>query len=222
MQLFSREYCAFSLLLFVPTNAYSCCCFVCCCRWPWSGYIWALIVWFYTFCWSLWRRLFLITLALNFSKCCIFLLVESLLFICAYCSFLLFSIGTINAHICKLSKVFPLQAWCGPEGGQRYDCGIRRGWMVSSTPQTHFTPGKDLVPILQGAGWAPGLVWMGGKSRPHQDSNPDRPACSQSLYRLSYLAHTYLQLLVQIINNKGFGNLFSCTDMIITWIIWLL
>ena len=30
----------------------------------------------------------------------------------------------------------------------------------------------------------------GGKSRPHRDSIPDRPAHSQSLYRLSYGAHT--------------------------------
>ena len=61
--------------------------------------------------------------------------------------------------------------------------------MVSSTPRPHFTPGKDPIPILQEAGWAPGPVWTGGKSRPHRDSIPDRPARSQSLYRLSYPAH---------------------------------
>ena len=48
--------------------------------------------------------------------------------------------------------------------------------MVSSTPRPHFTPGIDPVPILQEAGWAPGPVWTGGKSRPHRDSIPDRPA----------------------------------------------
>ena len=37
------------------------------------------------------------------------------------------------------------------------------------------TPGKDLVPIVQEAGWAPGPVWMGGKSRPHRDSILDCP-----------------------------------------------
>ena len=47
--------------------------------------------------------------------------------------------------------------------------------MVSSTPRPHFIPGKDPVPILQEAGWAPGPVWTGGKSRPHRDSIPDRP-----------------------------------------------
>jgi len=76
-----------------------------------------------------------------------------------------------------------------------HDRGTRRGWVVSSTPQPHFTPGKDLVPILQEAGWAPGLVWTGGKSHPHQDSIPDRPAHSQSLYRLSYPAHGVITTL---------------------------
>ena len=50
--------------------------------------------------------------------------------------------------------------------------------MVSSTPWPHFTPGKDPVPISQEAGWAPGPVQSGGKSRPHWDSIPDRPARS--------------------------------------------
>jgi len=48
------------------------------------------------------------------------------------------------------------------------------------------TPGKDHVPIVQEAGWTPGPVWTGGKSRPHRDSIPDRAAPSQSLYRLSH------------------------------------
>jgi len=45
-------------------------------------------------------------------------------------------------------------------------------------PRPHFTPGKDLVPILQEAGWAPGLVWMGGKSLPYWVLIPDHPARS--------------------------------------------
>ena len=67
-----------------------------------------------------------------------------------------------------------------------HDCGTRRGWVVSSTPWPHFTPGKDPVPIVQETGWAPGPVWTRGKSRPHRDSTPDLQARSQSLY----LAHT--------------------------------
>jgi hypothetical protein len=58
-----------------------------------------------------------------------------------------------------------------------------------------FTPGKDPVPILQEAGWAPGLVWTGGKSHPHQDSILDCPAGSQSLYQLSYPAHIAVCIL---------------------------
>ena len=76
-----------------------------------------------------------------------------------------------------------------------HDRGTRRGWVVSSTPQPHFTPGKDPVPILQEAGWASGPVWTGEKSRPHRDSIPDRPVRSQSLYRLSYRANLH-QMLV--------------------------
>ena len=53
------------------------------------------------------------------------------------------------------------------------------------------TSGKDPVPFVQGAGWAPGPVWTGGKSRPHQKSIPDRPARSQSLHRLSYPAQQF-------------------------------
>jgi len=45
--------------------------------------------------------------------------------------------------------------------------------VVSSTPWPHFTPGRDPVPIVQEAGWVPGQVWTGGKSRPHQDSIPE-------------------------------------------------
>ena len=66
-----------------------------------------------------------------------------------------------------------------------HDRGTRRGWVVSSTPRPHFTPGKISVPILQEAGRAPDTVWRGGKSRPHRDSIADLPARSQSLYRLS-------------------------------------
>ena len=36
--------------------------------------------------------------------------------------------------------------------------GTRRGWVVCSTPRPHCTPGKDPVPILQEAGWVPGII----------------------------------------------------------------
>jgi len=65
------------------------------------------------------------------------------------------------------------------------------GWGQPHAPAAS-TPGKDPVPIVQEAGRASGPVWMGGKSRPHRDSIPDRPAHSPSLYRLSYRAHIKL------------------------------
>jgi len=50
-----------------------------------------------------------------------------------------------------------------------------------------FTPGKDPVPIVQEAGWAPGPVWIGvEKLAPTGIRFPDLPARSESLYRLRY------------------------------------
>jgi hypothetical protein len=61
-----------------------------------------------------------------------------------------------------------------------------------STPRPYrFTPGKDLVPIVQEAGWAPGPVWTGAENlSPTGIRSTDRSARSQSLYRLSYQTHT--------------------------------
>ena len=54
-----------------------------------------------------------------------------------------------------------------------------------------FAPGKDPVPIVQEAGWAPGPVRTGAENlAPTGFRSPDCPARSQSLYRLSYLVHT--------------------------------
>jgi len=70
------------------------------------------------------------------------------------------------------------------------DYGTRRGWGVSVMPWPLFTPGKDPVPIVQEAVWAPGPVWTGAENlAPTGIRSPDRPARSQSLYRLSYPAH---------------------------------
>ena len=68
--------------------------------------------------------------------------------------------------------------------------GTRRGRGVSVTPRPLFTPGKDPVPTVQEAGWAPGPVWTGAENfAPIGIRFPDRPARSQSLYRLSYRPH---------------------------------
>jgi hypothetical protein len=72
------------------------------------------------------------------------------------------------------------------------DRGIRRGWGVNSTPQPHFTPGKDPVPIVQEGGWAPGPVWTAAENLALPGFNPRTvQPVAQSLYRLSYLAHNF-------------------------------
>jgi len=73
--------------------------------------------------------------------------------------------------------------------------GTRRGWGVSVTPRPLFTRGKDPVPIVQESGWVPGPVWTGAENlAPSEIRSPDRPACSQSLYRLSYPAQYKLAI----------------------------
>jgi hypothetical protein len=36
--------------------------------------------------------------------------------------------------------------------------------VVSVTPRPYFTPGKEAVPIVQEAGWAPVPVWTGAEN----------------------------------------------------------
>jgi hypothetical protein len=89
------------------------------------------------------------------------------------------------------------------------------GW---SAPRSgRFTPGKDPVPIVQEAGWAPELVWTCPKNlAPTGIPSPDRPARSQSLYRLSYAAHytslfNFIIIRVVLILN---GNITTCSVLI--------
>jgi hypothetical protein len=70
------------------------------------------------------------------------------------------------------------------------DYGTRRGWEVSLTPRSLCTFGKDPVPIVQEAGWAPGPVWTGAENLASTGiRSPERPARSQSRYSLRYPAH---------------------------------
>ena len=115
-----------------------------------------------------------------------------------------------------------------------HDRDTRRGWVVSVTPRPHFKPRKDQVPILHDAGWAPGPVWTGGKSRPHRDSIPDRPTRSQSLYRLSYPTHIYIYIYIYLFiythtlayifnvvsSNACVGPHTHYMSLIILWPIW--
>jgi len=60
----------------------------------------------------------------------------------------------------------------------------------ASRPGRSLPHGKDPVPIVQEAGCASGPVWTGVENlTPTGIRSPDRPARSQSLYRLRSSAH---------------------------------
>jgi hypothetical protein len=66
-------------------------------------------------------------------------------------------------------------------------------------PQPLSTPRKELVPTVQETGWAPEPVWTGAENlAPTGIRSPDHPACSQSLYRLSYPAHVYINKVIKL------------------------
>ena len=82
-----------------------------------------------------------------------------------------------------------------PVGGSRgivllfLDHGTRRGAWLASHPD-RFLPREDPVLIVQEAGWALGPVWTDAENLASTGiRSPDRPARSQSLYRLLYPAH---------------------------------
>jgi hypothetical protein len=89
----------------------------------------------------------------------------------------------------------PLYRPYGPYGSggialSLHDHDPRWGCGVGVTPPPFFTPGKDPVPVVQEAGWAPRPVWTGAKNlAPTGIRFPDLTARSQSLYRLRYPAH---------------------------------
>ena len=58
---------------------------------------------------------------------------------------------------------------------------------MSAPRPGRFAPGKDPVPIVQEARWAPGPVGTGAENLASTGiRSPDRTARSESLYRLSY------------------------------------
>ena len=70
-----------------------------------------------------------------------------------------------------------------------HDHGTRRGWGVSVTPRPLFTPGKTRYPLYRRLGGPQDQSGQVQKNSPPTGiRSPDRPARSQSLYRLSYPA----------------------------------
>jgi len=88
--------------------------------------------------------------------------------------------------------------------------GTRRGWGVSVTPRPLFTPRKHPVPSVQEAGWPSGRVWTGAENlAPTGTQSPDRPARSQSLYRLRYPAHVLVETQCEEVSSDTWRRLFS-------------
>jgi len=142
------------------------------------------------------------------STPCQILLIDSFLSIMpgiilfAFLSSLVLTVGSFRSILptikkikikCTLVKALRLCTGRTAHRGNRgiallfLDHGTRRGWGVSATPRPLLTPGKDPVHIVQEAGWAPRPVWTGAENLASTGiRSPDRPARSQSLYRLNY------------------------------------
>ena len=128
----------------------------------------------------------------RFHICCIS--IHKLLYFNFFSALLLLLLLLLLLHVVK-GKVHPRTGRAAQRGNRGialifHDCGTSRGWGVSVTPRPLFTSGKDPVSIVQEAGWAPEPVWTCAENLATTEiRSPDRPARSQSLYRLSYPAH---------------------------------
>jgi hypothetical protein len=81
-----------------------------------------------------------------------------------------------------------------------YDHGTRRGEGSASRPGRSLPSEKNLLPIVQEAGWPPGPVWTDAENLASTGiRSSDLPSRSQPLYRLCYPAHEILtaQLIIQ-------------------------
>jgi hypothetical protein len=71
-----------------------------------------------------------------------------------------------------------------------FNLGARWGCVINATPRPQYVRERDPVPIVQEAGWAPEPVRTGAENlAPTGIRSPDRPARSESLYRLRYPDH---------------------------------
>ena len=76
-----------------------------------------------------------------------------------------------------------------------FNSGARRGSVVNTMPRPLYPRETDPVRIVSEAGWAPGSVWTGAENlAPTGIRSPDRPARSQSLYRLSRPAPVVVEI----------------------------
>ena len=98
----------------------------------------------------------------------------------------------INLLSLWLYKMYPKTFHEVPEGCKVinpliFKFGARWAWLVNTTPRPLYLRQRNPVPTVQEAEWVPERVWTSAeKSRGYRIETPDRPACSELLYRLSY------------------------------------
>ena len=67
------------------------------------------------------------------------------------------------------------------------------GWVFNATFRQLHPKARRGTPTVQEAGWAPGPVWTGAENlAPTGIRSPNRPARSESLYRLNQRFPTFL------------------------------
>jgi len=79
-------------------------------------------------------------------------------------------------------------------------------WVVSSSPRPHFTPGKDPVPIVQEAGWAPGLVWTGSYFYYYQVIFENKFQWKMTDFFFDVLLTMHLSIFISIFNQLDAQN----------------
>jgi hypothetical protein len=94
--------------------------------------------------------------------------------------------------IIQTSESSPYERPRRPRGGVEvelysfFNLGARWRWVVNAMPRPLYTRERPCTHCI-GVGWGPGPVWTGAKNlAPIGIRSLDRPARSESLYRLSY------------------------------------
>ena len=90
--------------------------------------------------------------------------------------------------------------------------------MSGPHPRPLYPRERDTVPIVQETGWAPGPVSTGGEKLASTGiRSPDRPARSESLYRLSYRGPSLIRVRrksVKIVEFEPEDIKFKCRSRI--------
>ena len=96
---------------------------------------------------------------------------------------------------------------------------LEGGEWSATRPGRTLPPGKTRYPLYRRLGGSQGRIWKGEKSRPHQDSIPDRPARSQYYNKifarnnLNYQENIIRLRKEQVISKSIYNCHLSLTDI---------